>query len=65
MANASQNIYTLQTNMEPENTPLEKQKHPQTTNFGFHVSFRGCNEYAMIAARMVWICVHVCTKLDT
>ncbi len=30
------------TNMEPENTALEKEKHLQTTNFWFHVSFRGC-----------------------
>ena len=30
------------TNMEPENTPLEKEKHLQTTSFGFHVKFRGC-----------------------
>ncbi len=27
------------TNMEPENTPLEKEKHLQI--LGFHVSFRG------------------------
>ena len=31
------------TNMEPENTPLEKEKHLLKHQFlGFHVSFRGC-----------------------
>ena len=32
--------------MEPENTPLEKDTHLQTTIFfGFHVSFRGSISY--------------------
>ena len=36
------NLYTPQTNIEPENTPLEKDKLLKTTNFlGFHISFRG------------------------
>ena len=37
------NLHTpLKTYMEPENIPLEKEKHRQTTNFWFHVSFWGC-----------------------
>ena len=35
-----------ETNMAPENTPLEKEKSLQTTNVWVHnVSFRGCGKY--------------------
>ena len=35
------NTHPCKTNVEDENAPLEKEEHLQTTNFGFHVSFRG------------------------
>ncbi len=36
----------LKTNMEPEDTPMEKEKHrPKPPFVGFHVGFRGCNTW--------------------
>ena len=38
------NNNSMKTNMEPENNPLEKEKHLYKPPIcGFHVCFRGCN----------------------
>ena len=39
--------------MEVENAPLEKEKHLQTTNFGFHVSFWGCMSLCSLSIQAV------------
>ncbi len=42
MKHKKMSLHPPKNNMEHENTPLEKEKHLPTTNFGFDVSFRGC-----------------------